>query len=56
MRCSDGIRRRSSPSFNCKRQQRPVMQSVQLRKPEEKQRLKLRKRSKNRELQRRRRS
>jgi len=38
------MRRSSSPSFDCKRQQKPVVQSVQLRKPEEKRRPKPRKR------------
>jgi len=36
VRCSDGMRSSSSLSFDCKRQQRPVMLSVQLRKPGEK--------------------
>jgi len=55
IRCNDGIRRSSSPSFDCKRQQKPVMQSVQLRKLGEKQRPKPRKRLRGRGLQRRRR-
>jgi len=54
MRCNDSMRRSSSLSFNCKRQQKPVIQSVRLRKPGEKQRPKLRKRPKNRGLWRRR--
>jgi len=56
MRCSDGMRSSSSPSFYCKRQWRPVMQSVWLRNPGEKQRPKPRKRPKNGGLRRRRRS
>jgi len=48
------MRRSNSPSFICKRQQRPVMQSMWLRKPGERQRPKLRKRPKSRGLQRRR--
>jgi len=48
------MKRRSSSFFNCKRQQRLIMQSVQLRKPGEKWRPKLRKRPENRGLQRRR--
>ena len=56
MKCSNSIRKSNSPSFICKRQQRPIMQSIQLRKPGERQRPKPRKRLKNRELQRRRRS
>ena len=56
MRYNDSMRRRrSSPSFNCKRQQKPVVQSVQLRKPGEKRRPKLRKRLRGRGLRRRRR-
>ena len=55
VRCNDGMRRSSSPSFNCKRQQKPVMQSIQLRKPGEKWRPKPRKRLRGRELLRRRR-
>jgi len=54
MRYNNGMRRRSSFFFNCKRQQRLIMQSVQLRKPGEKWRLKLRKRPENRGLWRRR--
>jgi len=50
------MRRSSSLSFDCKRQQRPIVQSMQLRKPGEKWRPKPRKRPKNRGLQRRRRS
>ena len=53
MRCSNGMRRRSSPFFNCKRQWRPVVQSMWLRKPGEKRRPKPRKRLKNGGLQRR---
>jgi len=56
MRCRNGMRRRSSPFSDCKRQQRPIVQSVQLRKLGEKWRPKLRKRLKSRGLQRRRRS
>ena len=44
MRCNNGMRSSSSPSFNCKRQQKPIMQSMQLRKPGEKRRPKPRKR------------
>jgi len=54
-RCSGGTRRSSSPSFDCKRQQKPVMQSVQLRRLGEKQRLEPRKRPRDRGLWRRRR-
>ena len=50
------LRSSSSHSFDCKRQWRPIVQSVWLRKPGEKWRPKPRKRQKNRELQRRRRS
>jgi len=35
-RCSRDMRRSRGPSFDCKRQQKPVVQSVQLRKPGEK--------------------
>jgi len=56
MRYNDSMRRSSSsPSFNCKRQQKPVVQSVQLRKLGEKRRPKLRKRLRGRGLRRRRR-
>ena len=55
MRYNDGMRRSSSPSFDCKRQRKPVMQSMWLRKLGEKQRPKLRKRPRGRELWRRRR-
>jgi len=55
IRCNDGMRRSSSPSFDCKRQRKPVMQSVQLRKPGEKQRPKPRKRLRGRGLWRKRR-
>ena len=44
MRCNNGMRSSSSPSFNCKRQQKPIVQSMQLRKPGEKRRPKPRKR------------
>jgi len=54
MKCSDGMRRSNSSSFICKRQLRPVVQSIQLRKPEERQRPKLRKRLKSGGLQKRR--
>jgi len=53
MRCNNGMRRSSGPSFDCKRQWKPVMQSVRLKKPGEKQRPKPRKRPRGRELQRR---
>ena len=43
-RCNDDMRRSRDPSFDCKRQQKPVMQSVRLRKPGEKQRPRPRKR------------
>jgi len=54
-RCSGGTRRSRGPSFDCKRQQKPVMQSVWLRKPGEKQRPGPRKRQRGRGLRRRRR-
>jgi len=54
MRCNDGIRRSSSPSFDCKKQRKPIVQSVRLRKPGEKQRPKPRKRLRGRGLRRRR--
>ena len=38
MKCSDGIRRSNSLFFVCKRQWRPIMQSMQLRKLGERQR------------------
>jgi len=44
VRYNDSMRSSSSPSFDYKRQQKPVMQSVWLRKPGEKWRPKLRKR------------
>jgi len=47
VRCNDSMRRSSSPFFDCKRQWKPVVQSVWLRKLEEKQRPKPRKRPKN---------
>jgi len=53
-RCSGGTRRSRDPSFDCKRQQKPVVQSVQLRKPGEKQRPRPRKRLRGRGLRRRR--
>jgi len=43
-KCSRGTRRSRGLSFDCKRQQKPVMQSVWLRKPGEKRRPRLRKR------------
>jgi len=49
------MRRRNSPSFNCKRQRKPIMQSVWLRNPGEKQRPKPRKRPRGRGSRRRRR-
>ena len=42
-RCNDGMRRNSSPSFGYKRQRRPVVQSVQLRRLGGKQRPELNK-------------
>jgi len=50
MKCSDGMRRSNSPSFVYKRQWRPVMQSMQLRKLEERQRPKPRKRLKKQRI------
>jgi len=44
------MRRSSSSSFDCKRQRRPVMQSVRLRKLGEKQKPKPRKRLRGRGL------
>ena len=44
IRCNDGMRSSSSPSFDYKRQQKPVVQSMWPRKPEEKWRPKPRKR------------
>jgi len=52
-RCSGGTRRSRGPSFDCKRQQKPVVLSMRLRKPGEKQRP--RKRPRGRGLWRRRR-
>jgi len=49
------MRRSSNPSFDCKRQQKPVIQSMRLRKPVEKRRPKPRKRPRGRVLRRRRR-
>jgi len=49
------MRRSNGPSFDCKRQQKPVVLSVQLRKPGEKRRPRPRKRPRGRGLQRRRR-
>jgi len=43
-RCSGGTRRSRGSSFDCKKQRKPIMQSVQLRKPGEKQRPRPRKR------------
>jgi len=54
-RCSRGTRRSRDPSFDCKRQQKPIVQSVQLRKPGEKQRPRPRKRPRGRGLWRKRR-
>jgi len=54
-RCSGGMRRSRGPSFDCKRQQNPVVLSVRLRKPEEKQRPRPKKRLRDRGLRRRRR-
>jgi len=42
-RCNDGMRRNSSPSFSYKRQQKPAVQSVQLRRLGGKQRPELNK-------------
>jgi len=53
-RCSRGIRRSRGLSFDCKRQQKPVVQSVRLRKPGEKWRPRPRKRLRDRGLRRRR--
>jgi len=53
MRCNNGMRRSSGPFFDCKRQWKPVMQSVWLKKPGEKWRPKPRKRPRGRGLQRR---
>jgi len=53
-RCSGGTRRSKDPSFDCKRQWKPVVQSMWLRKPGEKQRPRLRKRPRGRGLWRRR--
>ena len=44
MRCNDGMRSSSSPSSNCKKQWKPVMQSMWPRKPGEKWRPKPRQR------------
>jgi len=49
------MRRSNSPSFDYKRQRKPVVQSVQLRRLGGKRRPKLRKRPRDRGLQRRRR-
>jgi len=54
-RCSRGTRRSRGPSFDCKRQRKPVVQSVRLRKPGEKRRPRPRKRLRGRGLRRRRR-
>jgi len=53
-RCSRGTRRSRGPSSDCKRQQKPVVLSVLLRKPE-KRRPRPRKRPRDRGLRRRRR-
>jgi len=50
-----GTKRSRGPSFDCKRQRKPVVQSMWLRRPEEKQRPKPKKRPRGRGLQRRRR-
>jgi len=55
MRYNDSMRRSSSLSFDCKRQWKPIVQSMQLRKPGEKWRPKPRKRLRGRGLQRKRR-
>jgi len=55
VRCNDGMRRSNSPSFDCKRQQKPAVLSVRLRKPGEKRRPRPRRRLRGRRLQRRRR-
>jgi len=49
------MRRSRGPFFDCKKQQKPVMQSVWLRRPGEKQRPRPRERPRGRGLQRRRR-
>ena len=51
-RCSGGTKRSRGSSFDCKRQWKPVMQSVWLRKPGEKWRPRPRKRPRGRGLQR----
>ena len=48
-RCNSSMRRSRGPSFNCKRQWKPVMQSMLLRKPGEKRRPRPRKRPRGRE-------
>ena len=50
VRCNNGMRSSSSPSFDCKRERKPIVQSVWLRKPGEKQRPKPRKRLRGRGL------
>jgi len=52
---SGGMRRSRGPSFDCKKQQKPIVQSVQLRKPGKKRRPRPRKRLRDRGLRRRRR-
>ena len=54
-RCNNSMRRSRGPSFNYKRQCKPIVQSVWLRKPGEKWRPKPRKKQRGRELWRRRR-
>jgi len=49
------MRRSNSSSFDCKRQRKPIVLSMRLRKPGEKQRPRPRKRLRGRGLQRRRR-
>ena len=55
MRCNNSIRSSSSPSFDCKRQWKPIIQSMWLRKPGKKWRPKPRKRPRGKGLWRRRR-
>jgi len=53
-RCNNSMRKSSSPSSSYERQRKPVMQSVQLRRLEGKQRPEPRKRPRDRGLRRRR--
>jgi len=53
MKCNNAMRGSNSSFFVCKRQQRPIMRIIWLRKPEERWRPKSRKRLKSRELWRR---